>query len=130
MSLVTISELAIRFRGPALFENVSFRIEAGQRIGLLGRNGAGKTTLMKMLCGTVEPDAGSITFSPSTRVAILSQEVPQDTTGEIQEIVAQGLAQTSADPSEEPLEDWQIEIQVEQILSRMELDPTTRFESL
>ncbi len=130
MSLVTISELAIRFRGPALFENVSFRIEPGQRIGLLGRNGAGKTTLMKMLCGTVEPDAGSITFSPSTRVAILSQEVPQDTTGEIQEIVAQGLAESSEESSDEPLEDWQIEIQVEQILSRMELEPTTRFESL
>jgi len=130
MSLVTISELAIRFRGPALFENVSFRIEAGQRIGLLGRNGAGKTTLMKMLCGTVEPDAGSITFSPSTRVAILSQEVPQDMTGEIQEIVAQGLTEAAADSTDEPLEDWQIEIQVEQILSRMELDPTTRFESL
>ena len=130
MSLVTISELAIRFRGPALFENVSFRIEPGQRIGLLGRNGAGKTTLMKMLCGTVEPDAGSITFSPSTRVAILSQEVPQNTTGEIQEIVAKGLSDADADSPEEPLEDWQIEIQVEQILSRMELDPTTRFESL
>lgn len=130
MSLVTISELAIRFRGPALFENVSFRIEPGQRIGLLGRNGAGKTTLMKMLCGTVEPDAGSITFSPSTRVAILSQEVPQETTGEIQEIVAQGLSEAAADSTDEPMEDWQIEIQVEQILSRMELDPTTRFESL
>ncbi len=130
MSLVTISELAIRFRGPALFENVSFRIEPGQRIGLLGRNGAGKTTLMKMLCGTVEPDAGSITFSPSTRVAILSQEVPQDTTGEIQEIVAQGLTQNSDDSSDEPMEDWQIDLQVEQILSRMELEPTTRFESL
>jgi len=130
MSLVTISELGIRFRGPALFENVSFRIEPGQRIGLLGRNGAGKTTLMKMLCGTVEPDAGSITFSPSTRVAILSQEVPQDTTGEIQQIVAQGLAEASADSSDEPMEDWQIEIQVEQILSRMELEPTTPFESL
>ena len=130
MSLVTISELGIRFRGPALFENVSFRIEPGQRIGLLGRNGAGKTTLMKMLCGTVEPDAGSITFSPSTRVAILSQEVPQDTTGEIQQIVAQGLAEASANSSDEPMEDWQIEIQVEQILSRMELEPTTPFESL
>ena len=130
MSLVTITELGIRFRGPALFENVSFRIEPGQRIGLLGRNGAGKTTLMKMLCGTVEPDTGSITFSPSTRVAILSQEVPQDTTGQIQEIVAQGLAEASANSSDEPMEDWQIEIQVEQILSRMELEPTTPFESL
>ena len=132
MSLVTISDLAIRFRGPALFENVSFRIEPGQRIGLLGRNGAGKTTLMKMLCGTVEPDAGSITFSPSTRVAILGQDVPQDMAGEIQEIVTAGLTaqDISHDPTAEPMEDWQIQVQVDQILSRMELDPTGRFEDL
>ena len=129
MSLVTVSELAIRYRGPSLFENVSFRIEAGQRIGLLGRNGAGKTTLMKMLCGTVEPDAGSISFNPSTRVAILSQEVPQNLTGEIQEIVAAGLDGVQTDRSE-PMEEWEIQVQVDQILSRMDLDPTTPFESL
>ncbi len=46
MPLITIRDLTIRFRGPALLDGVNCTIEPGQRIGLLGRNGAGKTTLM------------------------------------------------------------------------------------
>ena len=45
MALVTVRDLRIGFRGPALLDGVSCQIEPGQRIGLLGRNGAGKTTL-------------------------------------------------------------------------------------
>ena len=44
MPLVSIDDLSIGFRGPSLLDGVSATIEAGQRIGLLGRNGAGKTT--------------------------------------------------------------------------------------
>ena len=44
-------------------DDVSFTIGQGEIVGLLGHNGAGKTTIMKMLSGTLEPDAGSITFN-------------------------------------------------------------------
>ena len=44
--LVTIRDLSVRYRGPALLEGISCQIEPGERIGLLGRNGAGKTTFM------------------------------------------------------------------------------------
>lgn len=129
MSIVTITDLSIRFRGPALFENVSCRIEPGQRIGLLGRNGAGKTTLMKIICGNVEPDAGSVLIEPSTHIAILGQDVPQDLNGSVYEIVASGLAGMLG-PQGDPIEDWEIQVEVDQILSRMNLDPETRFEKL
>ena len=129
MSIVTITDLSIRFRGPALFENVSCRIEPGQRIGLLGRNGAGKTTLMKIICGNVEPDAGSVLVEPSTHIAILGQDVPQDLSGSVYEIVASGL-EGMAGPQGDPLEDWEVQVEVDQILSRMNLDPQTRFEKL
>ncbi len=55
MSLVSINDVQIGFRGPLLLDGVNCRIQSGQRIGLLGRNGAGKTTLMRMLCGDVQP---------------------------------------------------------------------------
>ena len=50
MALISVNDVSIRFRGPALLDGVSCQIEAGQRIGLLGRNGSGKTTLLRMFC--------------------------------------------------------------------------------
>lgn len=59
-------------------DDVSFSIERGEIVGLLGHNGAGKTTIMKMLSGFLEPDSGSIHFhgqSVSTEPAVLQQEL-------------------------------------------------------
>ncbi|MFT5302724.1 MAG: ATP-binding cassette subfamily F protein uup [Mariniblastus sp.] len=126
MSLVTIRDLTIGFRGPALLDSVNCQIEPGQRIGLLGRNGAGKTTLMKMLCGEMEPDSGNIIFAPKVHISKLSQDVPHDIKSSIKEVVATGMREEVL-PEEEQ---WRIENDVEQILSRMELDGSGRFETL
>ena len=126
MSLVTLRELTIGFRGPLLLDSVDCQIEPGQRIGLLGRNGAGKTTLMNLVMGKIQPDHGSITIAPGKHVAKLSQDVPQDVEAAIREVVAQGLRDVEL-PEEEQ---WKLQNDVEQILSRMELDPEARFETL
>lgn len=123
MALVTIHDLSIRFRGPALLEDVSCQIEAQQRIGLLGRNGAGKTTFMRMICGHVEPDHGTITFAPHVTAALLPQDVPSDVGGSIQDVVAAGQASVPKDarrgkPS------------VDSILTQMQLDPALDFSAL
>ena len=93
MALITISDISIRFRGPALLDDVSCQIEARQRIGLLGRNGAGKTTLMKMISGEVQPDNGNISFAPGTLVSLLRQDVPQDVTGPIVDVVTSAVVE-------------------------------------
>jgi ATP-binding cassette subfamily F protein uup len=126
MSLVTIRDLTIGYRGPALLNSVSFQIEPGQRIGLLGRNGAGKTTLMKILAGDVEPDSGDVVMAPGVHVAILSQDVPHHIEATIEEVVARGLRETEL-PEEEQ---WKVRNDVQQILSRMELDGGGKFELL
>jgi ABC transport system ATP-binding/permease protein len=126
MALIQINELSVGFRGPPLLENVTCAIEAGQRIGLLGRNGSGKTTLMRMLCGTVQPDHGKIVVAPGTHLSLLTQDVPQDVSGTVTEIVSHGLP---PDDHEEQ-NAWQSEQQVEQIIDRMKLDAEARFESL
>ena len=90
MALITLKDVTIGFRGPALLDGVNCQIEVGQRIGLLGRNGAGKTTLMRLLCGDEKPDAGDILFAPQTHVALLPQDVPRGMTGTIAEIIQQG----------------------------------------
>jgi ABC transport system ATP-binding/permease protein len=127
MNVITVSQLRIGFRGPALLDGVSCQIESGQRIGLLGRNGAGKTTLLRILSGEVEPDAGQVTFGPSVRVSLLPQEVPQDLTGSIGEVVAQGLSHMDADDHETA---WKAEQQLNRILTEMQLPPEGRFEVL
>ena len=91
MPLITLRDVRVRFRGPPLLDNVSCHIEAGQRIGLLGRNGAGKTTLMRLVAGDLKPDGGEVLLAPGTRVAMLRQDVPQDVGGTIADVVATGL---------------------------------------
>ncbi len=122
MALVAIDDVSIGFRGPALLDSVSCKIDQGQRIGLLGRNGAGKTTFMRMLVGDVEPDHGTIVFQNGAEAALLQQDVPQDIAGTIVDIVS------SAFPDQG--DNWEHAQAVEQILSRMSLDQELRFEEL
>ena len=83
MSLIQLQELSIGFRGPLLLDQVSCQIEAGGRIGLLGRNGSGKTTLMRILSGVVQPDAGRCIIDPKIKISLLSQDVPRDLQGRV-----------------------------------------------
>ena len=123
MSLVVLQEVSIGYRGPALLDAVDCRIDAGQRIGLLGRNGAGKTTLMRLIVGEETPDAGEILCDPSARISLLPQDVPSDLQGSIRQIIQQGL-------DGQNLPSWQVDQQVEQIASRMKLELSGAFESL
>jgi len=125
MPLVTIRNVSLRFRGPPLLDDVSCHIEAGQRIGLLGRNGAGKTSFMRLLAGTVSPDSGTVAFTPGATVALLQQDVPLDLTGPVRAVAALGLRARAGEEAA-----WQGDQAVEQILTRMGLVGDTPFESL
>jgi ATP-binding cassette subfamily F protein uup len=125
MPLVSIRNVSIRFRGPPLLDDVTCHVEAGQRIGLLGRNGAGKTTLMRLLAGEAQPDAGTVAFEPGARVALLRQDVPQDMTGRVRDLVVTGMDSLEGDDAA-----WRRDHAVDQILSRMDLDGAADFESL
>lgn len=135
MALLSLDELSIGYRGPALLDGVSAQIEPGQRIGLLGRNGAGKTTLLKILCGEVVPDHGSVRLSSGAKVARLVQDVPRDVVGTIRDVTLAGQLETHADGTidESKIDHsdlWRVEHAVDSTLSRMFLDPDTLFESL
>ena len=119
MALVSIQDLTIGFRGPPLLEDVDCQIEAGQRIGLLGRNGAGKSTFMKILLSEIAPDHGTVSVSSGVQIARLKQDVPHDLSGTIREVASEGVAHLLKQDEYA----WQAEQQVNQILSRMELDP-------
>jgi ATP-binding cassette subfamily F protein 3 len=76
MSLLTISGLTLRIAGRTLIDQADLTIDAGRRIGLVGRNGAGKSTLLRAIWGSLAPDAGNIHFSARARMAQVRQEAP------------------------------------------------------
>lgn len=137
MSQITIRNLNFCFRGPSLFEEINCEIEAGQRIGLLGRNGSGKTTLLKMLAGELAPDHGEIELSSGTRLARLVQDVPHGQNATVLEMVQGGFLNSDrvgTAPKQtshmEELSDWEIEERARQMISRMQLPCDTPFDSL
>jgi ATP-binding cassette subfamily F protein uup len=90
MGLIWINDVSVGFGGPPLLNGVSFQIEPGERIGLLGRNGSGKSTLMKLLAGQTVPDSGRIVRHGDVRTAILPQDIPEGLTGTVYDVVASG----------------------------------------
>jgi len=90
MAIILINDVSISFGEPRLLDGVILQIEAGERIGLLGRNSSGKSTLMKLLAGQIVPDAGGIVHSGEVRTALLPQEVPDDLPGTVYDVVASG----------------------------------------
>ena len=77
MAWIQVRDVSFSYGGDNLLEEISFQIDQGERIGLLGRNGAGKSTLMKLLKGDLRPDNGEIIVSPGLKIARLAQEVPR-----------------------------------------------------
>ena len=76
MSLLSIEDVTIRMGGRTLMEGASLRVDAGRRIGLVGRNGAGKSTLLKAISGELSVDGGDIRLSPRAKMAQVRQEAP------------------------------------------------------
>ena len=59
--------------GEILLDGLSFEIQTGECVGIMGRNGCGKTTLFRMLTGELEPDDGTIVFAPGRKIGLISQ---------------------------------------------------------
>ena len=76
--LLSLKDISLAFGGPQVLDKVSLSIHKGLRAALTGRNGEGKSTLMKVIAGTLEPDAGEIVRAPNLKVVYVSQEVKEN----------------------------------------------------
>ena len=94
MALIGMQDVCWGFVDPPLLENITFQIEKGERVCLVGRNGVGKSTLLKLLGGQMTPDSGDVWRQQGIRVAALEQDVSAGFDGTIFEVVAQGLGET------------------------------------
>lgn len=157
MAMIGMRDVCWGFGEPPLLENVTFQIEKGERVCLVGRNGVGKSSLLKLLGREMLPDSGDIWRRQGISVAGLEQDVPAGFDGTIFDVVAEGLGQTGralaehsricknteirGNPQLAKRRDelqhmldagggWELSIRVENILSRTRLDPENRFTDL
>ena len=157
MSLIRLRNIQLGFGGPAILENISVAIEAGERLCLLGRNGTGKSTLLKVIAGEVKADNGDLEYKQNLKIAVLDQEPRGNLQGSIFDVVALGLGknakllqdyhhalhnftenhneQTAAELERTQNQvdihnAWQLNQQVEEVLSRMQLDSDVDYSAL
>jgi ATP-binding cassette subfamily F protein 3 len=73
--MLNAHQVSLSFQGAYLFENLSFRIGKGERIGLIGKNGAGKSTLLKIISGQLSPDTGVVALDKGITIGFLRQDL-------------------------------------------------------
>jgi len=156
MPLLTFDRLELAYGHHPLLDGASLVIEAGERIGLIGRNGTGKSSLLKILAGDSQPDAGEVWRAPGLKLAYVPQE-PQFQPGHsVFEAVAAGIgaaqallaeyhavAQAMAEGDEtlyadferlshalEAADAWRLNSRVEETLQRLNLDADLVVETL
>ena len=98
--LIAAQGLSKRFGVSPLFQNLSFTVSEGERIGLVGPNGSGKSTLLEMLFGRAQPDTGDVAIRKRTRVSFVAQMstyAPGDT---IRKVLEQALDRAETPQSE------------------------------
>jgi ATP-binding cassette subfamily F protein uup len=154
MALLGMQDVSIAFGGPPVLHRARLAIERGERVCLLGRNGAGKSTIMKLLDGSMAPDAGEIVHQTGVTVTRLEQEVPEHVTGTTFDVVAAGLGpsgqllaryhhaslRVSTEHSEGALRElarlhheldvagaWEMQTRVDTVLQHLGLDPDVQF---
>jgi len=82
MQYLSVQNVSKSYHGHLLLSGISFSINSGDRIALIGDNGTGKTTLLRMIAGEVQPDTGSIQLSRNTVIGYLAQNPEEQAAGE------------------------------------------------
>jgi ATP-binding cassette subfamily F protein uup len=147
MAVLSISDLSLAFGHVPLLDHAAMAMEAGERIGLIGRNGTGKSSLLKIIAGLEAPDSGLVQVQQGLRLVYVAQEAqfPADST--VFELVGQGVAEArdlraryeAHAPGDdldalqtriELLNGWNWEQRVEQTLQRLQLPADARIGDL
>ena len=82
MNIINIEHISTVYGEKVIFDDISYGIHQGDKIGIIGINGTGKTTLLRMIAGEKEPDSGQIIRQNGLKITYLSQhpEFPKDAT--------------------------------------------------
>jgi len=89
--VITLTNITVDFGKRILFKNVSFLVQSGDRIGLVGRNGAGKSTMLGIMAGETIATSGEVSKQNSIRLGLLSQDLTLDLTKTLRETAMQAF---------------------------------------
>ncbi len=96
MSVISLSNAQLAYGHVALLDHAEFSLEAGERVGLIGRNGTGKSSLLKVIAGEARVDDGLLTLQQGLRIAYVEQEPAFDPSRSVFDAVAEGLSEILA----------------------------------
>jgi ABC transport system ATP-binding/permease protein len=95
MNYLSVESLAKSYGAHELFQDLTFGIQQGQKVGLVAQNGAGKTSLLRLLSGDEQPDSGRIVYRKDLTVVFLSQEVKIDESLTIEQAIFDSATKTN-----------------------------------
>lgn len=98
--IINAQGISKRFGALPLFQDISFTVSEGDRIGLIGPNGSGKSTLMRILAGEMEPDTGVVATRKRTRLAYVEQQSEFAPDATVRSVIARSLERASVAPDE------------------------------
>ncbi len=98
--IANAQEISKAFGANPLFQNVSFTISDGDRIGLIGPNGSGKSTLLRILSGDVAPDSGEVSLRKRTRLAYVEQDSRFDPEATVRSVIENALDRSGVSGTE------------------------------
>ncbi len=96
MAVISLSNAQLAFGHVPLLGHAEFSLEAGERIGLIGRNGTGKSSLLKVIAGVAKLDDGLLVMQQGLRIAYVEQEPQFEAGVSIFDAVGEGVAETRA----------------------------------
>ena len=127
MSLVTVLDAHLAFGDHPLLDGARFAMQAGERVGLIGRNGTGKSTLLKIIAGRLQLDDGEMQRRDGLRIAYVDQEplLPAaETIGEsLMLLAAERSALARANISGDDRDQWRFSSRLTEYLHRFDLEP-------
>jgi ATP-binding cassette subfamily F protein uup len=131
MALINFQNVTLAFGGAPLLDQVNIQIHSGEKICILGRNGAGKSTMMKIINGSIAPDAGNILTERELKTSLLAQDVPDSIYGSIYDVIAGGMdIPGDIHHNLDSHDERKHRLLAEKIISLLSFDPHLRFENL
>ncbi len=147
MAVLSVSDLSLAYGHLPLLDHAAMALEAGERVGLIGRNGTGKSSLLKILAGLERPDDGLVQTQQGLRLIYVPQEAQFPAESTVFDVVGEGVAEArelraryeahaagedldALQTRIELLDGWNWEQRVEQTLQRLQLQSEARIGSL